>query len=119
MSTSCHIQGEVERVCDYTLHGVSDDGDGMIESLSMKNDETLKDEGNIIYTLSANNYYYSVYFEIETSAGNIDMLQDNFSKEMISVKYYLYLNCMHKMYIIQSNKNCFTLIVCLYFYSNI
>ena len=74
-----HTQGEVERVCDYTLHAVSDDGNGMIETLSLKNDETL---GNIIYTLSANKYYYSVYLEIETSAAMVDIHQDNFSEEI-------------------------------------
>ena len=83
-------QGEVERVCDYTLHVVSDDGDGMIETLSLKNDETLEDEGNT-YTLSANKYYYSVYFDIETSAGSIVIHQDNFSKE---IKYFICMTCI-------------------------
>ena len=88
MSTSCHIQGEVERVCDYTLHAVSDDGDGVIETLSLKNDETLEDEGNITYTLSANKYH-SVYFEIQTAAGSVDIQQNIFSKEieMLSEKH--------------------------------
>ena len=78
----CHnyTQGEVERVCDYTLHGVSDDGDGMIETLSLKNDETL---GNITYTLSANRYYSTVYIEIETIAGSDVIHQDNFSETII------------------------------------
>ena len=74
-----YTQGEVERVCDYTLHAVSDDGDGMIETLSLKNYETLEDGGNIIYTLSANKYYHSVYFKIETS---VVKPQDNFSREI-------------------------------------
>ena len=61
----------------------------MIETLSLKNDETL---GNIIYTLSANKYYYSVYLEIETSAASVDIHQDNFSKE---IKYFT----MYDLYI--------------------
>ena len=82
MSISCHTaQGEVERVCDYTLHTISDDGNGMMETLSLKNDETLQDGGNITYTLS-DNKYYSVNFEIETSAGRFDMDKDNFSKKI-------------------------------------
>ena len=79
-SISCHtVQGEVERVCDYTLHTISDDGNGMIEILSLKNDETLQDGGNIIYTLSDNKYYYSVYF-IESGAVSFDKFQNDFSK---------------------------------------
>ena len=91
-----YTQGEVERVCDYTLHGVSNDGDDMIETLSLKNDETLKDEGNIIYTLSANKYY-SVYFKIETSGGSDVIHQDNFSKEieMSSLNYSQYCMCIY------------------------
>ena len=54
----------------------------MIETLSLKNDETLEDEGNITYTLSANKYYYSVNLEIETSGGSDVKPQDNFSKEI-------------------------------------
>ena len=58
----------------------------------MKNDETLKDEGNVTYTLSANKYYYSVNIKVETSAGSDVIHQDDFSKEihMSSVKYILY-----------------------------
>ena len=89
MSTSCHTQGEVERVCDYTLHAVSDDGDGRKDIISEKNSSILEDEGNITYTLSANRYYSIVYIEIETSGGSDVIHQDNFSKEieMSSLKY--------------------------------
>ena len=106
MSISCHTQGEVERVCDYTLHGVSDDGDGMIETLSLKNDETLEDGGNITYTLSANKYYYYVNIKVETSGGSVVKPQDNFSKEieMSSLKYSQY--CMQNMTCVYTVSRC-------------
>ena len=88
-------QGEVERVCDYTLHVVSDDGDGVIETLSLKNSSPLEDGGNITYTLSADRYYSTVYIEIETSGGSDVKHQDDFSKEieMSSLKYVC-ITCM-------------------------
>ena len=54
----------------------------MIETLSEKNSSPLEDGGNIIYTLSANKYYYSVYFKIETSGGSDVKPQDYFSREI-------------------------------------
>ena len=75
----------------------------MIETLSLKNDETLEDEGNIIYTLSANKYY-SVYFEIQTAARSVDIHQDIFSKEieMSGEKHSIvYLTC-----IVTISRNC-------------
>ena len=93
MQQSCqhliYTQGDGERVCDYTLHAVSDDGDGRKDIISEKNSSILEDEGNITYTLSANRYYSIVYIEIETSGGSDVIHQDNFSKEieMSSLKY--------------------------------
>ena len=95
MSISCHTaQGEVERVCDYTLHTISDDGNGMIETLPLKNDETLEDGGNITYTLS-DNKYYSVNFTIETSAGSFDIDQDDFSKKIETTSVHVIIIIVH------------------------
>ena len=67
-------------ISDYTLHGVSDDGDGRKENISEKNSSPLEDGGNITYTLSANRYYSTVYIEI----AGIDVIhQDNFSETII------------------------------------
>ena len=86
----CLIQGEVERVCDYTLHAVSDDGDGRKENISEKTYSILEDEGNITYTLSANRYYSIVYIEIENSDGSTVIHHDNFSEAIYSNNYYNY-----------------------------
>ena len=54
----------------------------MIETLSLENNETLEDGGNITYTLSANKYYFEVNFEIENGNASSDIHQDNFSREI-------------------------------------
>ena len=73
-----HTQGDGERVCDYTLHGISDDG-SLSEIISEKRSGPLEDGENITYTLSADRYY-SVYFKIKTSTGTFTTSNDSFSK---------------------------------------
>ena len=82
------IQGETDRVCLYTLH-ISDlsgmSGGGEMKNISLENDETLMDGGNLIFNLTANRNL-SVNIEIESSAGMTTVLSDAFSK--LSVKNF-------------------------------
>ena len=70
----------MDRVCAYTLHGISDDGGREVKNISLMEDGQLNDGGIIIYTLTANRYYYSIYFEIDSAAGQDQVLSDNFSE---------------------------------------
>ena len=73
------IQGETERVCLYTLHISDMSGGREIKNISLENDETLMDGGNLIFDLRANRDL-SVYIKIESSAGMTTVLLDTFSK---------------------------------------
>ena len=78
------IQGETERVCLYTLHISDLSGGGEIKNISLENDETLMDGGNLIFDLRANRNL-SVNIEIESSAGMTTVLSDAFSKLSVSM----------------------------------
>ena len=78
-------QGEVDRICDYTLDAVVGVDD--VQLLSDDNNAPLQSGGNVIYTLTANQYVYFPSFEISTDAGPQSVLLPNFSKDKCSVKY--------------------------------
>ena len=74
-------------MCDFILHGVSDDNSGKIQAISLKNNDYFIDGGNITYLVPAHRLFYFVYFEVNTAAGVVNISSDNFSK--IVTKYKL------------------------------
>ena len=72
----------MERIWEYTLHGVSN-SDGRMENISLRRNDPLRDGGNITYTLPAHRFYHSIYFEIKTAAGHVKITSGNFSKIVI------------------------------------
>ena len=65
------MQEHTERINKYILHGVSD--------MDLKNISLSSNHGVATYTLSANKNF-SIFFEVFTAAGPVNVSHDTFSK---------------------------------------
>ena len=72
-------QGEVEQISDYTFYGLAG-----LEEFWYKNATHLDNQGFVTYTLAANKNY-SIFFEVFTSAGTMNVSHDTFSRSHTTI----------------------------------
>ena len=68
----------MDRICDYTLYALVGMDD--MQRLDDDNNAPLQSGGNVIYTLTANQYFYFPFFEVTTNAGPMSISLATFSK---------------------------------------